>query len=62
MRAFARSGFDVALLARAGGGLEAAAKEVEQAGGRALVVATDVAQWGKVDAAWETFVEALRRR
>jgi NAD(P)-dependent dehydrogenase (short-subunit alcohol dehydrogenase family) len=47
---------------RVQGGLEAAAKEVEQNGGRALVVATDVAQWDEVDAAWETFVEALRRR
>ena len=51
MRAFARSGFDVALLARGRGGLEAAAKEVEQAGARALVLHTDVADWDEVEAA-----------
>ncbi len=51
VRAFAESGFDVALLARGRGGLEATAKEVEQAGGRALVLPTDVADWDEVDAA-----------
>jgi NAD(P)-dependent dehydrogenase (short-subunit alcohol dehydrogenase family) len=50
-RAFAREGFDVALLARGRAGLEAAAKEVEQAGGRALAVPTDVAEWEEVDSA-----------
>ena len=43
VRAFAQSGFDVALLARGRGGLEAAAKEVQQAGARALVRPTDAA-------------------
>ncbi|MDQ4133458.1 MAG: SDR family oxidoreductase [Actinomycetota bacterium] len=51
--AFARQGFDVALLARGRAGLEAAAKEVEAAGGRALAIPTDVAVWEEVDAAAE---------
>ncbi len=50
-RAFAAHGFDVALLARGQGGLEAAAKDAEQAGGRALVLPTDVADWEQVDGA-----------
>ena len=37
-RAFAERGFDVALLARGEAGLEAAAKDVEATGGRALVL------------------------
>jgi NAD(P)-dependent dehydrogenase (short-subunit alcohol dehydrogenase family) len=47
----ARSGFDVALLARGREGLEGAARDVEAAGGRALVVETDVARFDEVDAA-----------
>ncbi|MDQ2726630.1 MAG: SDR family oxidoreductase [Actinomycetota bacterium] len=50
-RAFAEAGFDVALLARGQAGLEAAAKDVETAGGRALALATDVSQFDQVDAA-----------
>lgn len=50
-RAFAERGFDVALVARGKAGLEAAAKEVEAAGARALVVATDVSKFHEVDAA-----------
>ncbi len=50
-RVFAESGFDVALLARGAAGLEAAAKEVQAAGGRALVVPTDVSSFDQVDAA-----------
>src|SRR5687767_5024009 len=42
-RAFARDGAHVGLLARGVDGLEAAAKEVEAAGGRALVLLADVA-------------------
>ncbi len=56
-RAFAERGFDVALLARGKAGLEAAAKVVEAAGSRALVVTTDVSQFDQVDAA-ATRVEA----
>jgi short-subunit dehydrogenase len=43
VRAFARRGDDVALIARGEDGLEAARREVEQEGGRALVIAADVA-------------------
>ena len=42
-RAFAAKGANVGLIARGRDGLSAAAKEVEQAGGRALVLALDVA-------------------
>src|SRR3954451_24693820 len=49
--AFAARGFDVALVARGQAGLEAAAKEVERAGGTALVLPTDVADPDEVDAA-----------
>jgi len=56
-RVFSERGFDVALLARGAAGLEAAAKEVEAAGGRALVVPTDVSSFDQVDAA-ATKVEA----
>jgi short-subunit dehydrogenase len=59
VRALAGHGFDVALLARGEAGLEAAAKEVEQAGGRALTVPTDVAHWEQVDAAASRTEEEL---
>jgi short-subunit dehydrogenase len=48
-RAFARQGFDVALLARGHAGLEGAAKDVEAHGRRALAVPVDVAEWREVD-------------
>src|SRR2546423_4467963 len=51
VRAFARQGADIALLARGLDGLEAARCEVEAAGGRALVVPTDVAHADQVEAA-----------
>jgi NAD(P)-dependent dehydrogenase (short-subunit alcohol dehydrogenase family) len=51
VRAFAENGFDIGLLARGQGGLDAAAREVEAAGRRALVVPTDVASFAEVDAA-----------
>jgi NAD(P)-dependent dehydrogenase (short-subunit alcohol dehydrogenase family) len=50
-KAFADHGFDVALLARGSAGLEAAAKEVIDAGARALIVPTDVSRFAEVDAA-----------
>jgi NAD(P)-dependent dehydrogenase (short-subunit alcohol dehydrogenase family) len=50
-KTFAEAGFDVALLARGRAGLEAAAKDVEGAGGRALVVPTDVSRFDQVDGA-----------
>jgi short-subunit dehydrogenase len=49
--AFAKRGGDVALLARGKEGLDAAAREVEALGGRALVLPTDVADHGQVEAA-----------
>jgi NADP-dependent 3-hydroxy acid dehydrogenase YdfG len=51
--AFARSGARVALLARGEEGLRRAAHEVEQLGGTALVIPTDVADAKAVDAAAE---------
>jgi NAD(P)-dependent dehydrogenase (short-subunit alcohol dehydrogenase family) len=53
VRRFARDGARIALLARGVDGLEAARREVEEAGGRALVIPTDVAQWDQVEAAAE---------
>jgi short-subunit dehydrogenase len=50
-RALARRGSAVALLARGRAGLEAARREVEELGGRALVVPTDVADAEAVSSA-----------
>src|SRR4051812_35081834 len=50
-RAFAARGDGVALVARGRRGLDAAAGDVERAGGRALVVPTDVADAEAVEAA-----------
>ena len=58
-RAFGRAGASVALLGRGRDGLEAAAKEVEAEGGRALVVEVDVADAGAVEAAAETAEQEL---
>ncbi|MEV6550532.1 SDR family oxidoreductase [Streptomyces sp. NPDC051597] len=52
-RRFARRGARVVLLARGRAGLEAAAAEVEEAGGRALVLPTDVAHHEEVEKAAE---------
>jgi NADP-dependent 3-hydroxy acid dehydrogenase YdfG len=52
-RAFGRRGASVALLARGEDGLEAAAREIEAAGGRALAMPTDVAHADEVEAAAE---------
>jgi NAD(P)-dependent dehydrogenase (short-subunit alcohol dehydrogenase family) len=53
VRAFARHGADVGLLARGVDGLEAARREVEAVGRRAIVVPTDVADHDQVEAAAE---------
>src|SRR5213078_3549602 len=53
VRAFARQGADIGLLARGADGLEAARREVEAEGGRALVLPTDVADAEQVEAAAE---------
>jgi NAD(P)-dependent dehydrogenase (short-subunit alcohol dehydrogenase family) len=55
----AERGFDVALVARGRAGLEAAAKDVEQAGGRALALPTDVAAFDEVARAAATAEEQL---
>jgi NADP-dependent 3-hydroxy acid dehydrogenase YdfG len=49
--AFGREGWRVALIARGRERLESAAREVEEAGGRALVIPADVADAGAIDAA-----------
>jgi NAD(P)-dependent dehydrogenase (short-subunit alcohol dehydrogenase family) len=51
VRAFARQGAHIGLLARGHDGLEGARREVEELGGRALVVPTDVADAGAVESA-----------
>lgn len=51
VRRFAREGARIGLLARGVDGLEAAREEVEADGGRALVLATDVADSKQVEAA-----------
>jgi NAD(P)-dependent dehydrogenase (short-subunit alcohol dehydrogenase family) len=58
-RRFGKDGASVALLARGRAGLEGAAKEVEAAGGKALVLPTDVADAHQVEAAASAVEEAL---
>lgn len=53
VREFAKRGARIGLLARGRDGLEAARREVEEAGGRALVLAVDVANAGAVETAAE---------
>ncbi len=57
VRAFAMRGAHIGLLARSEQALEAARLEVEQAGGRALVLPTDVADAAQVEAAAEQVEE-----
>lgn len=58
-RRFAQEGARVALLARGRTGLEAAAREVEDAGGTALVLPVDVSQHEQVEAAASSVEDAL---
>jgi NAD(P)-dependent dehydrogenase (short-subunit alcohol dehydrogenase family) len=58
-RRFAADGARIALLARGRSGLEAAAREVEQAGGQALVLPVDVAQYDQVEAAAASVEDAF---
>src|SRR5205809_8049437 len=58
-RAFAQQGASVCLIARGREGLEAAGKDVEAEGGRALVLPLDVADWAAVDAAAEEVESTL---
>ena len=52
-RRFAEDGAKIALLARGEAGLESAAREVQELGGKALVLPTDVAEAEQVEAAAE---------
>jgi NADP-dependent 3-hydroxy acid dehydrogenase YdfG len=58
-RAFGKLGASVGLLARGRDGLEAAKREVEEAGGRALVLPTDVADPQQVEAAASALEDAF---
>ena len=58
-RRFAKEGAKVALLARGRAGLEAAAHEVERAGGSALVLPIDVARHDQVEAAAASVEDAF---
>jgi NAD(P)-dependent dehydrogenase (short-subunit alcohol dehydrogenase family) len=60
-REFARRGCSIALLARGLEGLEAAAREVEELGGRALVIPTDVADADAVERAADQAVKRFGR-
>src|SRR5689334_18601454 len=59
VRAFAASGAHIGLLARGKDGLEAARREVEELGGRAIVLPTDVALAAEVEDAAETVEREL---
>jgi NAD(P)-dependent dehydrogenase (short-subunit alcohol dehydrogenase family) len=59
VRAFARRGADIGLLARGRDGLEGAKAEVEALGGRALLLPTDVARADQVEAAAAAVEEQL---
>ena len=58
---FARHGCKVALLARGRAGLEAAAREVEELGGQALVIPTDVADREAVERAADQVADEFGR-
>lgn len=60
-REFAKHGCKVALLARGRAGLEAAAREVEELGGEALMIPTDVADFDAVERAADQAVERFSR-
>jgi NAD(P)-dependent dehydrogenase (short-subunit alcohol dehydrogenase family) len=59
VRAFARRGASLGLLARGQEGLEGARREVEKLGGQAVVVPTDVADPGQVERAAVTVEKAF---
>ena len=59
VRAFAARGSRIGLLARGRDGLDAAAREVEAGGGRALALPTDVADASAVEAAADTVEREL---
>ncbi|HUY31149.1 MAG TPA: SDR family oxidoreductase [Pirellulales bacterium] len=59
VRAFARQGAHIGLLARGRAGLEGARRDVENLGGKALIVPTDVADPDQVEKAAEAVENAL---
>jgi NAD(P)-dependent dehydrogenase (short-subunit alcohol dehydrogenase family) len=59
VRAFAKRGAHIGLIARGRDGLEAAKREVEELGGRAVIQIADVADATKVEAAAEAIEEQL---
>jgi NAD(P)-dependent dehydrogenase (short-subunit alcohol dehydrogenase family) len=59
VREFAKHGADIGLIARGHDGLEAAAREVEQYGGRALVLPVDVADASQVQNAADDVEQKL---
>jgi short-subunit dehydrogenase len=60
-REFAKHGCKVALLARGRAGLEAAAREVEELGGEAVIIPTDVADYDAVERAADQIVVRFGR-
>ena len=58
-QAFARAGYDVALLARGDAGLRAAEDDVRREGARSVAIAVDVAQFGQVHDAAATIESSL---
>jgi NAD(P)-dependent dehydrogenase (short-subunit alcohol dehydrogenase family) len=58
-RAFGAKGDRVGLLARGETGLDGAVKDIERAGGQALAIPTDVAEYGQVEAAAEQVTGTL---
>lgn len=60
-REFAKHGCKLALLARGQRGLEAAAREVEELDGKALVIPTDVADWEAVERAADRVMREFGR-
>ncbi|WP_109487626.1 SDR family oxidoreductase [Occallatibacter savannae] len=59
VREFAKRGADIGLIARGTDGLEAAAREVEEQGGRALILPVDVADAGQVQRAADEVEQKL---
>jgi NAD(P)-dependent dehydrogenase (short-subunit alcohol dehydrogenase family) len=58
-REFARRGCNVAVLARGHDGLEATKREIEDLGGKAVAIPTDVADWKAVEAAADRVEQEL---
>jgi|SRR3954451_3939340 len=58
-RRFAQDGARIGLIARGREGLDAASREVEQAGGKALVLPVDLADWEGVNSAARAVEEAF---